>query len=99
MRLRAGSVLVNCWGGINRSGAVVVAFLVLKHDFSLIGAFRQTMRQRGTVLTNHAFRRLLLELTLVEGRPLCGGPAEEAEIQSSPTPSTVERTEAGKSDV
>ena len=28
-RLRSGGVLVNCWGGVNRSAAVAVGFLVV----------------------------------------------------------------------
>ena len=72
-RLRFGGVLVNCWAGVNRSAAVVVAFLMLKKNFSLVDAVRETMSQRGTVLTNRAFRRLLLEVCLANGCNLASG--------------------------
>ena len=66
-RMHRGGVLVNCWGGVNRSAAVVVAFLMLKQEESLLGAFRRTMGLRGTVLTNRSFRVQLLDLALSRG--------------------------------
>ena len=70
MGLRSAGVLVNCWGGVNRSAAVAVAFLVLKKNISLVGAVREAMTQRGTVLTNYYFRWLLVKAAVAAGCPL-----------------------------
>ena len=67
---RVAGVLINCWGGVNRSGAVAVADLALKSNYSLVCAVRQVMSQRGTVLTNKAFRLQLAEAVLAAGLPL-----------------------------
>ena len=67
---RVAGVLINCWGGVNRSGAVAVAYLALKSNYSLVCAVRQVMSQRGTVLTNKAFRLQLAEAVFAAGLPL-----------------------------
>ena len=70
MGLRSAGVLVNCWGGINRSTTVALAFLVMKRDIVLVDAVKIAMSQRGTVLTNYTFRLLLVQLALETGRSL-----------------------------
>ena len=64
MGLRSAGVLVNCWGGVNRSAAVAVAFPVLRRNLALVDAVRQVMNRRGTVLTNQTFRYLLVQVAL-----------------------------------
>jgi hypothetical protein len=71
--LRSAGVLVNCWGGVNRSAAVAVAHLVLTSHVGLVDAVRHAMGQRGTVLTNYSFRRLLVEAALERNCPLHSG--------------------------
>lgn len=69
-RLRTGSVLVNCFGGCNRSGAVVVAYLNIIVGMPLLEAFRTANSRRGCILTNYAFRRQLVDAAIELGRPL-----------------------------
>ena len=54
-------VLVHCWGGVNRSTAVVVACLVASYKVPLFAAVQAAMKTRGTVLTNQAFRKQLVQ--------------------------------------
>lgn len=56
-------VLVNCWGGVNRSSAMLVAWLLTEENFSLRDAVHRVTKVRGTVLTNHMFRLQLLRLS------------------------------------
>ena len=59
--LRCGKgVLVNCYGGVNRSAAVAVAFLVIRRQQPLRCAVERAMERRGTVLTQQYFRFLLV---------------------------------------
>lgn len=57
-------VLVCCYGGINRSAAVVVGFLALQQGMRLVEAVEMAMQQRGTILTNRAFRLQLVQAFL-----------------------------------
>ena len=59
-----GGVLVVCWGGCNRSAAVVVAYLIRFCNFKVVDAFKLCQDRRGTVLTNLSFRRQLVQLYL-----------------------------------
>ncbi len=47
--VEAGGVLVHCWAGVNRSAAVVVAFLALHRGEDLTDAFAAAVRTRGKV--------------------------------------------------
>ena len=67
-----GKVLVNCWGGVNRSGAVVVGFMALQRDVPLVKAVERTMTGRGTVLTNRNFRLLLVRAVLSHDQQRAG---------------------------
>jgi hypothetical protein len=53
--LKQGGVLVNCWGGVNRSATVAIAFMVLEKDVDLCSALEGTMATRGTVSAPHRF--------------------------------------------
>mmetsp|Transcript_68703 Transcript_68703/g.174522 ORF Transcript_68703/g.174522 Transcript_68703/m.174522 type:complete len:244 (+) Transcript_68703:69-800(+) len=77
-RLRAGGVLVNCWGGVNRSASVAVAYLVLWQGVPLVDAVRSAMAVRGTVLTNRSFRLRLALAAHAAGRPSLGKVASDA---------------------
>ena len=60
-RLRYGGVLVHCWGGVNRSTAVAVAYVMKATQMSLTTVVNDAMNTRGTVLTNYLFRILLVK--------------------------------------
>ncbi len=55
-------VLVNCYGGVNRSAAIVVAWLISMERLSLCDAIHRCTAVRGTVLTNFMYRLQLLRL-------------------------------------
>lgn len=65
-------VLVHCWGGVNRSAACVVAFLVTQYKVPLYAAVAQSMKQRGSILTNQSFRAQLVRFCFQQGLDLCG---------------------------
>ena len=50
-------VLIHCWGGVNRSAAVLVAYLVGKCGVPLFVAVDRVMRKRDRILTNQSFRK------------------------------------------
>ena len=60
-------VLVHCWGGVNRSGAIVVAFLAQCRGVPLSAAIDHTMKARGTVLTNQSFVKQLVRYCFKKG--------------------------------
>ena len=53
--------LINCWGGVNRSAAIVGMVLVDLQGFTFLDTMRRMMGIRRNVLTNMAFRRALLD--------------------------------------
>ena len=65
-----GKVLVCCWGGCNRSGAVVAGYLVSRRRFALRAAMALLQQCRGTVLTTGYFRYLLVRASLLPDGPL-----------------------------
>jgi hypothetical protein len=67
---RQSTVLVVCWGGVNRSGAVVAACMVFHYNWPLVPAVQALMKQRGVVLTNRSFRFLLVKMCLDYGKCL-----------------------------
>jgi Dual specificity phosphatase, catalytic domain len=69
-RLAFGSVLVNCYGGCNRSGAVAVAYLNHMVNVPLTEAFALVNNNRGCILTNYAFRLQLAKAAQASGKPL-----------------------------
>ena len=72
VRDSGGAVLVHCYGGVNRSGAIVVALLMLLERSTLLAATAETVAKRGYVLSNESFRRQLVLLAsheqLLEGQ-------------------------------
>jgi hypothetical protein len=59
---RAGrTVYVHCWAGISRSGMVVVAYLMFKHDWTRDQALEFVRSKRPMTSPNPAFMELLLE--------------------------------------
>ena len=62
-KAKDAKVLVNCWGGVNRSSATIVAWLLTEEGYSLRQAMHRITTLRGTVLTNWMFRLQLLRLS------------------------------------
>ena len=55
-----GGVLVHCYGGVNRSGAVCAAFLATELSIPLYEAVLRLRQVRGTVLKNETFIKELV---------------------------------------
>lgn len=55
-----GRVLVHCAAGINRSGAVVVAYTMAHRGMVLLDAVRHVHKRRGPLCTNEGFQRQLV---------------------------------------
>ena len=70
--LRTSGVLVFCWAGCNRSAAVTVAYLTMKCGVPLFAAVEQSMKKRGTILTNQSFRKQLVRQCFKKGLNLEG---------------------------
>ena len=95
--LRSAGVLVNCWGGVNRSASVALAFLVMKKNITLVDAVRSTMSQRGTVLTNRTFRLLLVQLALEIGCPLRAAKVKDCtDLTIMPSPNDDDANHCGE---
>lgn len=56
-------VLVTCYGGVNRSSAIVVAWLLTEEAYSFRNAMHRVTAVRGTILNNPMFRLQLLRLS------------------------------------
>ena len=62
-----GKCLLHCHAGINRSGALVVAELMVSERMPLLAALRVTKEARGPLLWNRAFLVGLVRLASTEG--------------------------------
>ena len=56
-------VLVNSHGGVNRSSAIVVAWLLTQEAYSFRNVMYRVTAVRGTILNNPMFRLQLLSLS------------------------------------
>jgi len=56
-----GKILVNCAMGMNRSAAIIVAFLIDQVKMNLVDAVKLVKEKRGCVLTNKGFQKELIE--------------------------------------
>ena len=59
-----GRVLVHCMSGVNRSAAIVAAYLMREHGKSALEAVRQLAAVRPQVLTNSSFVEQLVQFQL-----------------------------------
>lgn len=57
-----GRVLVHCVGGISRSSTIIIAYLMLKYDYSLNKAFDMVKIKKTNIAPNFNFMGQLLEL-------------------------------------
>ena len=60
-RSQGGKVLVHCARGINRSGAICIAYLMVDLQQNLIETVQYMKKRRGVILTNVSFRRQLID--------------------------------------
>lgn len=77
------NVLVHCVMGRSRSATLVLAYLMMKHNLSVVDAIEH-VRQRRCILPNHGFLKQLraLDITLQEERL---GQKRETQGQEKPT--------------
>jgi len=67
-RNAGGRCLVHCAMGVNRSAAIVVAYLVECSSMDLLSAVEHVRRARGCILGNATFRAELVSFTFQGGR-------------------------------
>lgn len=72
-RQGGGRLLVHCFGGVNRAGAISVALLMLVDRMPLLQAAEAVVGKRGRVLSNRGFRRQLVQLASREAQEADGG--------------------------
>ena len=56
-----GRALVHCELGVNRSGAICIAYLMLDQDMTLLQTLRLVKMERPVVLVNEGFQKELIE--------------------------------------
>jgi len=61
------NVLVHCMAGVNRSAAIVVAFLMCRDNRALLELFAECSAARPSILQNASFQLQLCELALTKG--------------------------------
>ena len=61
-RESGGRCLIHCQAGINRSGCLAVAELMLDQKISVLEAVERGRRARGVILSNHSFQAQLVAL-------------------------------------
>ena len=62
-----GKTLVHCAMGINRSGLIVVAYIMLSEKMNLLECVRFVKSKRGTILCNRGFQTQLISFAMKEG--------------------------------
>ena len=66
-RRNAGACLIHCHAGVNRSAALMIAYLLLDERMPLLEAVHRCAEARGTILTNPSFRLQVARLASTEG--------------------------------
>ena len=66
--MRDTVVLVHCVAGVNRSGLIAAAALMVNDGVDVVKAVERVKVARGTLLYNKGFQRQLVELAHEEGR-------------------------------
>lgn len=63
-----GTCLVHCLAGMNRSGVIVAAELMLRYSLPVVEAVRYCRQQRGNfLLNNYSFQQQLVHLAMLHG--------------------------------
>lgn len=60
-RRQGGKVFVHCARGINRSGALAIAYMMVDSGQDLLTVVKYAKKRRGMVLTNGNFRKQLID--------------------------------------
>lgn len=66
-RLSGGRVLVHCALGVNRSGAICAAYIMLHNRMDLLQAARMLKEKRGRILTNRGFQQRIVNFARIHG--------------------------------
>ena len=66
-RVSGGKVLIHCLMGVNRSGALSTAYVMVHENTGPITAARKVKKARHMVLTNEQFQRQLISLADKKG--------------------------------
>ena len=64
---RGGCVLVHCALGVNRSGAICVAYIMLHGHMDLLQVAKLIKEKRGRVLTNRGFQQRIVSFARQHG--------------------------------
>ena len=56
-----GRALVHCEMGVNRSGAICIAYMMLAQNITLLKVLKMVKRERPVVLVNEGFQKQLIE--------------------------------------
>lgn len=62
-----GNVLVHCLGGISRSSTIIIAYLMLKYEYSLNDAYDHVKSKKSNIAPNFNFMGQLLDLERSRG--------------------------------
>ena len=60
-RSQGGKVFVHCARGINRSGAICIAYMTVDQQQDMMEVVQYVKRRRGVILSNGSFRRQLID--------------------------------------
>jgi len=63
-RESGGKCLMHCRGGVNRSGVLVTAYVMVHQDIGPVSAARMVSEARGVSILNESFVEMLVELAL-----------------------------------
>ncbi len=66
-RDQGGKVLIHCAMGINRSGLIYVAYMMIEQQMDLLQVVRLVKDQRRHLLANHSFQRQLVQFARQQG--------------------------------
>ena len=94
-RDEGGCCLIHCQAGINRSGCIAVAELMLSEHLPVLDAIARVKKARGVLLTNHSFQEQLVALARANGllgtQPENLGPLPPARKQRRPAADALRR--------